>query len=128
MAAKVPPVEVELGGRVVSVSNPEKVFFSARGETKLDLVLYYKAVGEGALRGVRERPTVLKRYPNGAEGDFFYQKRVPTSRPGWIETVTVSFPVSGVPVSEAAVTAVAIPYFQWDNRDAGPMRVWMPAP
>jgi len=81
-----------VGGRVVSVSNPDKIFFSARGDTKLDLVQYYVAVGAGALRGVFERPTVLKRYPHGAEGDFFYQKRVPAKRPEWLETVTVSFP------------------------------------
>jgi bifunctional non-homologous end joining protein LigD len=92
MAARVPPVSVEVDGRTVSVSNPTKVFFSARGETKLDLVHYYVSVGPGALRGVYQRPTVLKRYPNGAEGEFFYQKRVPPQRPPWIETVTVSFP------------------------------------
>ena len=63
-----PAVEVEADGRTVRVSNPDKVFFSARGETKLDLVNYYLAVGEGALRGVYERPTMLKRYPDGAEG------------------------------------------------------------
>jgi len=84
--------EVEADGRVVRISNPDKPFFSARGETKLDLVRYYLAVGPGALRGVRERPTVLKRYPNGAEGEFFYQKRVPSPLPEWMETVTVTFP------------------------------------
>jgi len=84
--------DIEVAGRTVRVSNPDKVFFAARGETKLDLVRYYLAVGEGALRGVRERPTVLKRYPNGASGEFFYQKRVPAPRPEWLETVTVQFP------------------------------------
>ena len=83
---------MEVDGRVVPVTNPTKVFFSTRGETKLDLVRYYVAVGEGALRGVYERPTVLKRYPNGAEGEFFYQKRVPEKRPEWLETVIVTFP------------------------------------
>src|SRR5439155_20369551 len=83
---------VEVDGRELSISNPEKVFFSARGETKLDLVHYYLAVGEGALRGVYERPTVLKRFPNGAEGEFFYQKRVPEKRPEWLQTATVHFP------------------------------------
>ncbi|TML64442.1 MAG: ATP-dependent DNA ligase [Actinobacteria bacterium] len=86
------PATVEVDGRELSISNPEKVFFSARGETKLDLVHYYLAVGEGALRGVYERPTVLKRFPNGAEGEFFYQKRVPEKRPEWLQTATVSFP------------------------------------
>ena len=83
---------VEVDGRTIEVTNPAKVFFSARGDTKLDLVRYYIAVGAGALRGVLERPTVLKRFPNGAEGEFFYQKRVPEKRPEWLETVTVTFP------------------------------------
>ncbi len=96
----------DVAGRVVRVSNPDKVFFSARGETKLDLVRYYLAVGEAALRGVRERPTVLKRYPNGAGGDFFYQKRVPAPRPEWLETVTVHFP-SGRSAEELCPTDVA---------------------
>ena len=84
--------EVEVDGRTVRISNPDKIFFSARGETKLDLVRYYLAVGPGALLGVRERPTVLKRYPDGAGGEFFYQKRVPTPLPEWLQTVTVTFP------------------------------------
>ena len=61
-----PFVELEVSGHTVKVTNPDKVFFPARGETKLDLAQYFVAVGDGALRGVRERPTVLKRYPNGA--------------------------------------------------------------
>src|SRR5471030_2383944 len=92
MPSKTPSVEVEAGGHTVTVTNPDKVFFASRGETKLDLVQYYLAVGPGALRGVYLRPTVLKRFPHGAEGDFFYQKRVPAGRPPWIETVTVHFP------------------------------------
>lgn len=83
---------VEVAGREVKVTNPDKVFFSTRGETKLDLVHYYLAVGEGALRGVRMRPTVLKRYPDGAEGEPFFQKRVPKHRPDWLQTATVAFP------------------------------------
>ncbi|MHB8439485.1 MAG: non-homologous end-joining DNA ligase [Acidimicrobiales bacterium] len=92
MPPREPPVPVEVDGRTVTVTNPSKVFFSARGETKLDLVMYYAAVGAGALRGVYERPTVLKRYPNGAEGEFFYQKRVPEQRPEWLQTCVVAFP------------------------------------
>jgi DNA ligase D-like protein (predicted polymerase) len=98
--------EVEVDGRTVTVTNPSKVFFSTRGETKLDLVRYYLSVGEGALRGVYERPTVLKRYPNGAEGEFFFQKRVAASRPEWLETVTVSFP-SGRTAEELCPVDVA---------------------
>ena len=106
MPAKTPSVDVEVDGHTVNVSNPDKVFFSARGETKLDLVRYYVAVGPGALRGVCERPTVLKRFPHGAEGDFFYQKRVPAGRPPWIETVTVHFP-SGRSAEELCPVDVA---------------------
>src|SRR5262245_36054350 len=92
MPAKTPAVELEVDGREVRVTNPDKVFFPARGETKLDLVQYYVAVGAGALRGVRERPTVLKRYPDGATGEPFFQKRVPAHAPVWLETVRVTFP------------------------------------
>lgn len=87
-----PPVELAVDGRTLSISNPDKVFFPAIGATKLDLARYYVSVGEGALRGVRERPTVLKRFPDGAEGQSFFQKRVPKGRPEWLETVTVQFP------------------------------------
>jgi DNA ligase D-like protein (predicted polymerase) len=104
---KPPPVELDVGGRTVTVTNPDKIFFSARGETKLDLVKYYVAVGEGALRGVFLRPTVLKRFPNGAEGEPFFQKRVPAKgRPEWLDTVTVHFP-SGRSAEELCPTDVA---------------------
>jgi DNA ligase D-like protein (predicted polymerase) len=76
----------------VTVTNPDKVFFPRTGHTKLDLVRYYLAVAEGGLRGVAGRPMALKRYPNGAESEFFFQKRAPTSRPGWVETVELAFP------------------------------------
>lgn len=85
-------VEVDVEGRAVRISNPGKVYFPARGETKLDLVSYYLSVGAGALRGVRERPTVLKRHVDGATGDHFFQKRMPEKRPEWLETVWISFP------------------------------------
>lgn len=83
---------IEVAGRDLKISNPSKVFFSARGDTKLDLVEYYLAVGEGALRGVKSRPTVMKRFPDGAEGKMFFQKRVPDWAPDWLQTVTVAFP------------------------------------
>ena len=87
-----PATEVEVDGRPVRVSNPDKVFFPATGATKMDLVEYYLAVGPGALRGVRSRPTVLKRYPDGQGTEPFFQKRVPDSRPDWLQTATVAFP------------------------------------
>ena len=83
---------IEVAGRQVSISNPDKVFFPERGYTKLDLVRYYLAVADGALRGAGGRPMALKRFVNGAAGDAFFQKRAPDSRPDWIETVELSFP------------------------------------
>jgi DNA ligase D len=101
-----PFVELEVGLRTVKVTNPDKVFFSARGETKLDLVQYYLSVGEGIVRVLYERPTQLKRHPDGAEGEAIYQKRVPKHRPDWIETATVTFP-SGRTADELCVTELA---------------------
>jgi bifunctional non-homologous end joining protein LigD len=83
---------LEVAGREVTITNPDKVFFPRAGHTKLDLVRYYLSVADGALRGVAGRPMALKRYPNGTEGEFFFQKRAPQSRPEWIETVELSFP------------------------------------
>ena len=79
-------------GREVTVSNPGKILFPAPGHTKLDLVRYYLAVADGALRGAGGRPNMLVRYPNGVGEEHFYQKRAPTSRPPWIEVVSLRFP------------------------------------
>src|SRR6187549_1912205 len=81
-----------IDGREVSISNPRKVLFPDAGYTKLDLVHYYLAVADGALRGAGGRPNVLVRYPNGIGEEFFYQKRAPESRPEWIEVVALKFP------------------------------------
>ncbi len=83
---------LEVAGREVAISNPGKVFFPRTGHTKLDLVRYYLSVADGALRGVSGRPMVLKRFVNGAEGEAFFQKRAPESRPDWIDTVELRFP------------------------------------
>jgi DNA ligase D-like protein (predicted polymerase) len=83
---------VEVAGRSVPVTSPEKVFFSERGATKLDLVRYYLAVGEPLMRAVGGRPTLMQRFPSGAEGSSFFQKRVPDSAPDWLETTIVSTP------------------------------------
>ncbi|MGI8927225.1 MAG: DNA polymerase domain-containing protein, partial [Tepidiformaceae bacterium] len=80
------PVTLEIAGRAVSITNPEKVYFPERGYTKLDIVNYYLAVAEGALRGVRNRPMVLKRFVDGATGEPFFQKRAPDNRPEWVRT------------------------------------------
>jgi bifunctional non-homologous end joining protein LigD len=85
-------VALEVAGREVTVTNPDKVFFPETGYTKLDLAKYYLAVAGGAMRGVQGRPVVLKRYVNGANQEPFFQKRAPESRPDWIETVELAFP------------------------------------
>src|SRR5881396_2396176 len=83
---------IVVAGHEIAVSNPTKVLFPKPKYTKLDLVRYYLAVAEGALRGAGGRPNVLVRYPNGITGEFFYQKRAPEARPAWIEVVTLRFP------------------------------------
>jgi DNA ligase D-like protein (predicted polymerase) len=85
-------VVLDVAGREVAISNPAKVYFPQAGITKLDVVRYYLAVAEGALRGAGGRPNVLVRYANGIQGEFFYQKRAPASRPPWIEVVALRFP------------------------------------
>ena len=82
----------EVAGREVVITNPDKVFFPKTGHTKLDLVRYYLAVAEGAVRGVDGRPMALKRFVEGAAGQAFFQKRAPANAPEWIETVELSFP------------------------------------
>lgn len=85
-------VVLELAGHEVPVSNPGKVFFRTRGETKLDLIDYYCAVQEPLMRAMGGRPTMLERYPDGAAGKSFFQKRVPASAPAWLDTMVVSTP------------------------------------
>src|SRR5262245_5595763 len=93
---------LHLAGREVAVSNPDKVYFPRAGYTKLQLVRYYLAVAEGALRGVARRPMILKRFVNGVEAEPFFQKRVPDKRPDWITTATFTFP-SGRTADEITV-------------------------
>lgn len=83
---------LEVAGRTVEVTNPDKVFFAERGETKLDLVHYYLAVAEPFLRAAGGRPTLMQRFPNGAGGSSFFQKRVPDNVPEWLQTTIVSTP------------------------------------
>ncbi len=92
MAAAQEFISVEVAGRQVRVTNPNKVFFPTRGETKADLVQYYLAVAEPLLRAVGGRPTLLERYPDGAAGKSFFQKRVPADTPEWVQTTVVSTP------------------------------------
>jgi DNA ligase D-like protein (predicted polymerase) len=97
---------IEIAGRKVAISNPDKVFFAGPGYTKLDLVRYYLAVADGVLCGAGGRPMALKRYVNGATSAFFFQKRAPESRPDWIETVELAFP-SGRTAHEIVVRDAA---------------------
>src|SRR5712692_9949627 len=97
---------VEAAGREVVITNPDKVFFPEAGHTKLDLVKYYLAVAEGALRGIAGRPVVLKRYVNGAAHEPFVQKRAPEQHPEWIETIELRFP-SGRTAREIVVRDAA---------------------
>ena len=90
--AKTSVTTLEAASRDVTITNPEKVFFPKIGYTKLDLAKYYLTVSDAALRGIKARPIVLKRYVQGAEGEPFYQKRAPEPHPDWIETVELRFP------------------------------------
>ena len=106
------PDLIKVAGREVPISNPRKVLFPKAKYTKLDLVHYYLAVAEGALRGAGGRPNVLVRYPNGIGGEFFYQKRAPEARPPWIEVVALRFPsgrsaIEVVPRDAAALAWLA---------------------
>jgi len=124
-----PFVELEVGTRVVKITNPDKVYFPARGETKLDLVRYFVAVGDGIVRALYERPCQLKRQPEGVGGEVIWQKRVPERRPDWIETVRVTFP-SGRHADELCVTELAhvawaanlatLEFGAWPSRRADP--------
>ena len=122
-----PFIEIEVGERVVKVTNPDKVLFPVAGHTKRDLVGYYLAVGDGIVRALRERPTQLRRFPDGIEGEQIYQKRVPEKRPEWIEAARVTFP-SGRHADELCVTELAqvawaanlavIDFHPWPSRRA----------
>ena len=100
--AKVEKHILELDGHEVAVSNPSKLYFPRAGITKLELVQYYLAVAEGAIRGVARRPMILKRFVNGAESEAFYQKRVDRGKPPWVKTAVFTFP-SGRTAEEVCV-------------------------
>ena len=103
-------VLVEAAGREVPISSPGKIFFPERGETKIDLVRYYQSVEEPLLRAMRARPVLLQRYPNGAGGPSFFQKRVPESRPPWLRTAVVSTPNG---TTSAALVAADLAHVIW---------------
>jgi len=97
---------IEIGGRQVTVTNPDKVYFPRAGHTKLDLVHYFLAVADGALAGVRGRPMALKRFVDGAEKEPFFQKRAPENRPAWMRVATLTFP-SGRTADEVVIDEAA---------------------
>jgi DNA ligase D len=121
-------VELEVGSRTVRISNPDRVYFPARGETKLDLARYYLSVGDGIVRALRERPCMLHRYPSGVAGEKVHQKRVPHGAPPWLETVRVAFPRYGRHADELCVTELAsvvwavqmstVEFHPWNSRRA----------
>jgi DNA ligase D len=101
-----PTLEIDAAGRTVTVSSPDKVFFAERGETKLDLIRYYLNVEDAVMRALGGRPVLMERYPNGAGGPSFFQKRVPANAPDWLETTTVQTP-NGTPSRALVVADVA---------------------
>src|SRR4051794_12955595 len=126
--SQTPAVEIEVGGRDVRISNPDRVYFPARGETKLDLVRYYLSVGDGIVRALRERPCMLHRYPTGVAGEKVHQKRIPYGAPPWLETVRVEFPRYNRHAYELCVTELAsvvwavqmstVEFHPWNSRRA----------
>src|ERR1700722_19648693 len=121
-------VELEVGERTVRISSPDRVYFSARGETKLDLARYYMSVGDGIVRALRERPCMLHRFPSGVDGDKVHQKRLPPGAPPWLQTVRVTFPRYGRHADELCVTELAsviwavqmstVEFHPWNSRRA----------
>src|SRR5579863_9452092 len=123
-------VELEVGERTVRISNPDRVYFPARGETKLDLARYYLSVGEGILRALRERPCMLHRFPTGVDGEKVHQKRLPKGAPDWVQTVEIYFPRFGRTADELCVTELAsvlwavqmstVEFHPWNSRRDDP--------
>jgi DNA ligase D len=121
-------IELSVGSRTVRVSNPDRVYFSAHGETKLDLANYYIGVGDGIVRALRERPCMLHRFPRGVDGEKVHQKRLPKGAPPWVETVTLYFPRFGRTADELCVTELAsviwavqmstVEFHPWNSRRA----------
>jgi DNA ligase D len=120
-------IDLEVGGKTVRISSPDRVYFSTRGETKLDLVRYYIGVGDGIVRALAERPCMLHRFPRGVDGKKVHQKRLPQGAPAWVDTVRVDFP-SGRHADELCVTELAsviwavqmstVEFHPWNSRRA----------
>ncbi|MFD1506124.1 ATP-dependent DNA ligase [Georgenia yuyongxinii] len=123
-----PATELEVGGRVVRISNPDRVYFPGPGHTKLDLATYYLAVGDGIVNALRERPCMLHRFPEGITGEKVHQKRLPHGAPDWVQTVRVHFPRYDRDADELCVTELAqviwavqmstVEFHPWNSRRA----------
>ncbi|HLJ03045.1 MAG TPA: non-homologous end-joining DNA ligase [Solirubrobacteraceae bacterium] len=121
-------VELQVGERTVRISSPDRVYFSARGETKLDLARYYVSVGDGIVRALRERPCMLHRFPDGVDGEKVHQKRIPKGAPDWVQTVRIHFPRFDRTADELCVTELAsviwavqmatVEFHPWNSRRA----------
>jgi DNA ligase D len=127
-SGKSPAIDLEVGDRDVRITNPDRVYFPATGATKLDLVRYYLAVGDGIVNALRERPCMLHRFPTGVDGEKVHQKRVPAGAPPWLETVGVFFPRFSRTADELCVTELAsviwavqmstVEFHPWNSRRA----------
>lgn len=123
-------VEIDVGGYPVRVSHPDRVYFEATGQTKLDLVRYYLSVGDGIVSALRDRPCMLHRFPKGTSEDKVHQKRIPAGAPDWIETVQLYFPRFGRTADELCVQKLAdviwavqmstVEFHPWNSRRADP--------
>ncbi len=130
MASKSPSVEIEVDGRTVRVSNPDRVYFPESGATKHDLVDYYLAVGPGIVNALFERPCMLHRFPKGLAGDKVHQKRLPQGAPPWVETVELHFPRWNRTADELCVTELGaviwavqmstVEFHPWNSRREDP--------
>lgn len=121
-------VVLAVGDREVRITSPERVYFPARGETKLDLARYYMSVGDGIVRALRERPCMLHRFPTGVTGEKVHQKRLPKGAPDWVQTVRIHFPRFNRTADELCVTHLAdviwatqmatVEFHPWNSRRA----------
>ncbi|NMO01962.1 ATP-dependent DNA ligase [Gordonia sp. TBRC 11910] len=123
-------VDIEVAGRTIRVSSPDRIYFPERGETKLDLVNYYLSVGDGIVRALRDRPCMLHRFPKGVAEKKVHQKRVPSGAPDWLETVEIYFPRYGRTADELCVTELGsviwavqmstVEFHPWNSRRFDP--------
>ena len=121
-------IELEVGDRTVRLSSPDRVYFPARGETKLDLAHYYLAVADGIVNALYHRPCMLHRFPDGVDGEKVHQKRLPSGAPDWVQTVRVHFPRWGRHADELrvqhpadvvwAVQMSTVEFHPWNSRAA----------